>query len=190
MTACVLCRWRMLLWLWTHTWWPWRAAPTGEERPHVEMLTYSYLILMASPTRVFSPKSYKVSMTVVSHCFVLFFFNLGMEFILFSPALTSLLFVSQVFWQMTWWATRRMESRRSTWACAGCRGPAIAIAGWTSSWCHTTSSPVHSCILPDRHTSTALWEPWPRQKGWVYPSTRWIKMWCVRVVWRCSPALR
>lgn len=34
------------------------------------MLTYSYLILMASPTRVFSPKSYTVSTTAVSHCFL------------------------------------------------------------------------------------------------------------------------
>lgn len=118
------------------------------------------------------------------------FFSFRMEFICFSPVLTSLLFVSQVFWRMTWWATRRMESRRSTWACAGCRGPATAIAGWMSSWCHTTSSPVPSCILPARHTSTAQWEPWQRRKIWVYQSTRWIRMWYGRVVWRCLAEFR
>ena len=42
------------------------------------------------------------------------------------------LFISQVFWQMTLLATRRMESRRNTWACAVCQDPASATAGLTS----------------------------------------------------------
>lgn len=105
-----------------------------------------------------------------------------------SPLLTSLLSVSQGFWRTTWWATRRMESRRSTWACAVCRGPASATAGWTSSWCRTASSPAPWCISPGRRTSTALWEPWRRQKAWVCQSTRSIKMWCARAAWRCTEA--
>lgn len=53
----------------THRWWRWHVAPTVGERPHAEMLTYLYLILMASPTRAFLANYYRASMTVVSSIF-------------------------------------------------------------------------------------------------------------------------
>lgn len=56
----------------TLTWWQWLVAPTVGERPHVVMLTYSFPILMASPTRVCSAKYCRLSMTVVSSVFLKF----------------------------------------------------------------------------------------------------------------------